>query len=151
MIPTKQTKLYSGPGTCGNCLTACISSLLEIPINKIPNFVELYSNWQGALNDFLKPFNLVYIEVPAKDIKGQVELGYHLVCGFTIRSNEIPHAVVAYNEQPKHDPHPSDDFLITEDRYGLFCCLDPATSRKSSESSKSSQRPYRRRRRRNRR
>jgi hypothetical protein len=129
MKPTKQTKLFTGPGTCGNCLSACVSSVLEIPIKEVPNFVEDNEDWQGALNEFLEPYNMVYVEVPTTDV-GIQTLGYHLMCGLTVRSKEVTHSVVAYNRKYYHDPHPSDQGLMTVDNYGIFCVLDPSKQAK---------------------
>jgi hypothetical protein len=124
MIPTRQTKTYEGPGTCGNCLSACVSSLLHIPIEEVPNFVEDYKDWQEGLNEFLKPFNMVYVEVPVPAVGTQI-LGYHLICGLTVRSDTVTHSVVAKDHEYIHDPHPSDAGLKTTDTYGIFCVRDP--------------------------
>jgi hypothetical protein len=128
--PVKQTKIYEGPGTCGNCLTACVSSLLEIPIEQIPNFVEDREDWQTYLNEFLEPYNMVYVEVPVSAIENQ-DLGYHLICGFTVRSDVVPHAVVAFNRKYYHDPHPSNAGLKNFQSYGIFCVLDPSKQKRS--------------------
>ena len=125
MIKTKQTKTFNGPGTCGNCLSACVSSLLHIPIEEVPNFVEDNKDWQGALNKFLEPYNMVYVEVP-KEAVGDQALGYHLMCGLTVRSDVVTHGVVGYNHEYLHDPHPSDAGLLKVDTYGIFCVLDPS-------------------------
>ena len=132
MTPTKQTKMYTGPGTCGNCLSACVSSLLHIPIEEVPNFVEEQPPyWQDSLNKFLAPYNMIYIEIPSGVIKDQ-SLGYHLMCGLTVRSKEITHSVVAHDKKYLHDPHPSNSGLMTVDAFGIFCVLDPSKQRKDN-------------------
>lgn len=43
MKPVYQT-IVSAPGVVGNCWVACIASLLEISIEDVPHFLELYGS-----------------------------------------------------------------------------------------------------------
>lgn len=56
MIPVFQTKFHSET-TSGNCLAAAVASILEIPINLVPQFEEGFSDhpakWRLALTRFI--------------------------------------------------------------------------------------------------
>lgn len=41
MKPVNQTQ-FKPPD--GDCLSACIASILELPLNKVPNYIA-YDNW----------------------------------------------------------------------------------------------------------
>jgi hypothetical protein len=68
MIPVDQTTFGDGSdggSERGNCLAACVASLLEIPLEDVPNFCALGSGdgrWFKNLNDWLRPFGLAYAE-----------------------------------------------------------------------------------------
>jgi hypothetical protein len=56
MIPTRQT-IYGTSFTYqkGNCLQCCIASILNLPLNKVPHFVQLYNNnWGLKMIEFCK-------------------------------------------------------------------------------------------------
>ena len=50
MKPVDQTLFGEGRG---NCLPACIASVLELPLEAVPHFV-LEDDWVGALQTFLE-------------------------------------------------------------------------------------------------
>lgn len=54
MIPTYQDN-RSIPG--GNCLQACVASLLDLPLNEVPHFLaqEPHNEWFRRLARWLKP------------------------------------------------------------------------------------------------
>ena len=105
----------------GNCLQACIASLFELDLEEVPHFV-LESDWVGALDSWLKQYDLQTIDVDLEYMKQQggdtwKALGYHLICG---KSSRADHAVVGYNGKMVHDPHPDGGGLETEDVWTLF-------------------------------
>lgn len=56
MIPVTQTD-FSMPG--GNCFAACVASLLELPLERVPNFHGMYGeNWLSPFTRWLKDFGL---------------------------------------------------------------------------------------------
>lgn len=96
-------------GTKGDCLRACIATLLQEDPNTIPHFVASTDipNWIFGLNQFLARRNLFYVQVPHTRFFWHSSAGdvYHLLVGKTVR--DTTHAVVALNGKVIHDPHPS--------------------------------------------
>lgn len=128
MITTAQTILHNPEkGQHGNCLSAVLSSLLELPISKIPVFANP-ETWVKDLNEWLKQFGLAYYLVtnlPESLAAYGIKELYHEIAGTTERSNEVLHACVALNGKIIHDPHPSDAGLKEIVSYGLFVLLEP--------------------------
>lgn len=94
-----------------NCLMASIASILEIPIDSLPDIYEHEQrnmHWYTVLRDALLPHRLVPViydqNVPA--FPAIAPAGYHIACGKSPRS-EHDHAVVACDGLVVHDPHPS--------------------------------------------
>ena len=102
MKPVRQTAFG---GDHGNCWSACIASVLEIPIEDVPNFcVEQRARWWDATNDWLRARGLVCLNVNL--------VGEFLIGGYWIASGKSPrgafdHSVVYLEDQMVHDPHPS--------------------------------------------
>lgn len=128
MIPTKQTKFKKD----GNCLEACIASILGISIDSIPCLgqYEQSGNWISKLNKWLsKHHGLVYVETNTsiEDIKVFFEQQpggfYHVIIGKTHRSKEMYHAVVGRCGEMVFDPAPDEGGLLpprTHLRIGMF-------------------------------
>ncbi|MFA5300686.1 MAG: hypothetical protein WC389_21060 [Lutibacter sp.] len=103
MNPLLQTKF----GKEGNCLCACIASLLEIPIESVPN--PKHDDWVEEINQWLIENHNIYIlsVVLHKDsylpsaFKNSITIG----CGRSI--NNIMHAVLVYENRIIHDPLPN--------------------------------------------
>lgn len=101
MIPIDQTRT-DGPGG-GNCLAACVASILELDIADCDRDFQLSQKgvWWGALQRLLNahgyhPFSYVPDGVHFPQI---APAGYHIACSAT-------HATVAYDGVVIHDPHP---------------------------------------------
>jgi hypothetical protein len=61
MKPVFQT-IFDSDG--GNCLTACIASILELPIDEVPNFAQEHGdNCQNAVEKWLASKGLRFIEI----------------------------------------------------------------------------------------
>lgn len=117
MIPTYQTKFNKN----GNCLEACIASILEIPIASIPKLgkYEQSGNWISKLNEWLsEKHGLVYVETntPVEDIvvffEQQPGGFYHVIIGKTSSHKDIYHAVVGRCGNMVFDPAPSGAGLL---------------------------------------
>lgn len=115
MKPIYQTQFDS---KTGNCLQACIASILEIPLDRVPNFM-LEDDLTTALDSFLAQFRLVSITLVASQVSGWEPTGFHLIGGASPRG-EVGHSVVGHNGEMVHDPHPSGDGLRTVEDYTLF-------------------------------
>lgn len=120
MKPVMQT--IGGPEN-GNCLQACMASLLGLCLEEVPHFV-LEDNWVHALDAWLKQFDLQSVAVDLNIMRQQGEdmwkpYGYHLIVGKSPRA-DCQHAVVGYNGEMVHDPHWDGDGLDTEESWTLF-------------------------------
>lgn len=131
MIKINQTKhsLFYSDGkrmTYGNCLIACFASILELPIDEIPN---LYVFYGLDKNKTLKPYEHQWFKI--------MDLWLNMKYGKTLRYEEFekkptqefvvvrglskrvkPHCCVYQNINgkliPYFDPHPTSEFLIEE-------------------------------------
>lgn len=123
MIPIDQTIV----GENGNCMSACLASILECDLSEVPNFIvgcneheNPYIEFNRRINEYLRPLGLVHIEIKATDnwfdyLKNEgVKDLYHLYYGPTIRGTF--HAVVAKDGVIVHDPHPDKTSLDTDKR-----------------------------------
>lgn len=128
MIPTKQTTLHDpANGKHGDCMSAVIASLLHLPIEQVPLFINP-GTWVRDLNAFLRPYGLAYLTI--EDARNWLEQAgiegcYHEVGGATQRSSEVMHACVGVDGIPLFDPHPDNTGLTTVVASGLFIALRP--------------------------
>lgn len=120
MIKIKQTEF----GKSGNCLSACVASILELPLTDVPNFCQMFPDWWGNFQDWLYNKNLCAIEVCLK--KGCLIGSQGCMCilsGISPRSVGL-HCIVARTSfsgfEYVFDPHPDDSFLIGEPTHALF-------------------------------
>ncbi len=128
MIPVHMTT-FGGPAAPpadrGDCFSACLASILEIPLADVPRFGELYGeddDWQPHICEWLKRFGYAYIDVDVTDYTVDAllpHLGYCIVTGMSPRGHR--HCVVGKGMEFKHDPHPSGEYLLPATR--------PATGR----------------------
>jgi hypothetical protein len=117
MTPVDQTT-FGHPG--GNCFSACVASLLELPISEVPYFMDESGDnlpWVKQLNDWLAPrgyysMHFVVNETnrEAYDRENLWPAGFYILCGKSPRGD---HAVVARGKDVVHDPHPGRDFILS--------------------------------------
>lgn len=81
----------------GNCLQAAVASIIEVPLNAVPNF-KLFGDWYDRMEEFLNEKGFEIFDEPMED-------EYALAFGVSPRGNK--HAVVLLNDNVAHDPHPS--------------------------------------------
>lgn len=109
MKPLIQTKLHNPPHQNGNCMAACLASLLEIEITDVPKFEDEHEKeWYFSVLKWLSSlgYYLVYWE---EEIHWD---GYHIAIGPSPRGN-FSHCVIYKGKQMVHDPHPSGDGLLS--------------------------------------
>lgn len=111
----------------GNCLQACIASLLDRPLESVPNFPDLIDDDQvdsmlPKMVDWCRRQNvgIAYIDVSGREEVWPVLDGFYLIaCGKTKRSDYMNHAVIIRpwlvdgrtELEPVHDPCPDGKFL----------------------------------------
>lgn len=88
----------------GNCLSACVASILELPIAHVPSFV-------GDDRRFLRWLGERGLSATTYSPASYVPPGYAIAAGPSARFGGRLHACVAYDGAVVHDPHPSRDGL----------------------------------------
>jgi hypothetical protein len=118
MIPQDQTTF----GDIGNCMSACIASILEIPVSDVPNFCcvkehpEFDPNWFCNMgNNFLMPRGY-------KPRFRKCPQGYSVAMGMGPRGHR--HSCVALNGEIVFDPHPDRLGLETITEYMILEKID---------------------------
>jgi hypothetical protein len=124
--PVEQTHLLPPHG---NCFAACVASILEMPIDAVPDFTT-FDDWTVRWNKWLRPMNLamMHVTVPTEGFK---EWSQQCMPGYTIPAVASPrgnwlHAVVAFDGEIVWDPHPAREMgtgPIVEVTY--FYVIDP--------------------------
>lgn len=128
MKPLHQTVTEPGKG---NCLAACIASILEVPIEAVPDLD--CGRDIAALKAFLATRNLAPIWIHAPDLQRRyvgLDPCYCVLIGPSPRRPGVMHAVVGspmgYGYSFVHDPHPSGTFIAGDPVSVLyFGALDP--------------------------
>lgn len=123
MKPTDQT-VFGYPD--GNCLPACLASILEVPLEEIPHFGD--EGWFERFNDWLRPQGLyAYLVAWAEWWAPE---GIYILSGLSPRAEaegkEYLHAVVARGWEIIHDPHPSREGLSSRVDCTLLIPFDPS-------------------------
>lgn len=90
---------------------ACLASLLEIPLEEVPNFYEAgpsASHWHHALHTWLEARGLALIACSVKASGGDIFLngirGYGIASGPSPYSPDVWHATVMKDGKIVHDP-----------------------------------------------
>jgi hypothetical protein len=125
MIPVDQTVM----GKMGNCMAACIASVLEIPLEEVP---ECHGGvWVQRHMDWLAERNLQLVNMPITSDRrketGEAYFFYYGYCLLTAKSprTEGYHCVVVKDGAIVHDPHPERAAGVGEwFSYWLFVALD---------------------------
>lgn len=115
MTPVYQT-IFTPPH--GNCLQACVASLLNLRLEDVPNFMLTPGpDWYDGFVSYMLQHNLypIYIDADAVTEDGRSPIGYHLIQGKSPRGQH-DHVVVAHEGDIVHDPHP-DGGDLEDQRY----------------------------------
>jgi hypothetical protein len=120
MTPVDQSLAHDpANGVWGDCMRACIASLLDLPIERVPHFFDGGCNgavFDKRVSDFLGDRGLIEFSIPASAASRAhySREFHHLMYGYTERGTY--HAVVARCGLVVHDPHPSRAGIIQDDR-----------------------------------
>jgi hypothetical protein len=114
----------------GSCYATCIASILEVPLESVPNFVEHGYKMHDVAREWLKErgwtIQMIYVPNDEWLKKMFFELNdYCIVSGLsprrTAKGEEKHHAVVGrlggWGLTILHDPHPSRDGLMPGKRW----------------------------------
>jgi len=133
MRPVDQTILAgdSGPHK-GDCFRACVASILELPIEAVPHFMEMSGDWFEHFDDWLRKQGLFAMEVRLQEPPACFVSSHDVWCILSAMGpHGVMHSVVGrYECRPttsaprfylEHDPHPSREFFGGNDvEWGLF-------------------------------
>jgi hypothetical protein len=100
VIPVFQTLTTVNDGK-GNCFIACVASIMELPLREMPDLANDLNGGQYfiALEQWMAPRGLFPTHHTTAPKGWSVAGGY-------LGKERLPHAVVAYNGRPVHDPYP---------------------------------------------
>ena len=126
MKEVEQTRI----GMEWNCFAACVASILELPIEAVPDYTEQAGGWFYRWQVWLVERGLRFRIIPAN--QGGA-IGYEPPAGWAImnvKSLTLPgelHSVVSWNGQMKWNPHPQREKGVGEVvDYYIFEALDPS-------------------------
>lgn len=123
MIPVYQTIMHDPDnGQYGDCFRACIASLMELPIEEVPHFMDGLGVDEGRIGlrracDWLKVVGYGTIAYHAAWTPEELHLWqddflmalnpntHHIISGYTARNTF--HSVIGKGGHMVHDPHPS--------------------------------------------
>jgi hypothetical protein len=125
MLPVTQSVI----GPRGNCFSACLASLLEVPLETVPFFLSEPGDthrfhWASRLDAWLSQFGLYALHFAADPARAVFPGCLHIITGISPRGR--PHACIGKGPRVIWDPHP--------DRSGLseidgFVILSPTWER----------------------
>jgi hypothetical protein len=134
MIPVKQT-IFKTETTKGNCLTACVASIFDLPIEKVPYFAEFEDDWQIELINFVEKLGYYFAGTSSPGQKGLKQLndpkynkgvnGYIIVTGKSPRGDFL-HSVVYKDGKLAHDPHPDNTGIENIEYFFMIECTTEA-------------------------
>ncbi|MFC1418582.1 hypothetical protein [Streptacidiphilus cavernicola] len=105
MAEVTQTILHGDPqGRQGNCLQAAVASLLDLPLDDVPHFVEA-DDWTACLVDWAAEQGWL-----ARYARPDAPVALGIACGPSPRG--VHHAVVMRDGVVVWDPHRSRDGLV---------------------------------------
>lgn len=96
MKPVMQSEFGNGKG---NCLSAAIASILELPLEQVPNFALYGGQFWQKFYQWLTAQNL------GMCCAAHRPAGYHLYRVISPRG-DFHHELVGHNGKPVHDPYP---------------------------------------------
>ena len=118
MVPLTQTRT----GKHGTCFQTALASILELPLNSVPDFQGEGNDWLDQVARFLEPMGLAYVQIdvddPILEIMFKHGETYSTIEGMS--PNDLPHACVALNGELVWDPDPRKVGLKTVECFGLL-------------------------------
>ncbi len=120
MIPVRQTIFVAtDPKGRGNCMAACLASLLEIPLHSAIDTTSdaCRADWEGSIGRWLADRGLKLEDIwPDESEPAELADAYSIGSGPSPRG-PFWHAVVCKSGRMVFDPHPSDDGLVSLERH----------------------------------
>lgn len=99
MVPVSQTRFGKGNG---NCLLACVASLLHRPLESIPDFA-MSGSWFEDLYEWCRNERIGLLCVNPQDFEHSIILNTHCIMIFTVQGIENEdHAIVGKCTREEH-------------------------------------------------
>lgn len=120
MLKQIQTRLHRGslPEERGNCYPTVLACLLDKEVDNVFQVQMFYDDydWSELLDKYLlgEGYRIQYIKEHLMD--GSC----YMVSGVSPRNPNIDHICIYQNGKLFHDPHPSGDGIITEERFTIL-------------------------------
>lgn len=122
-----------GPGVWGDCSSASLASVLDLPLAAVPHFAEVskgdVSMFWWHVNRFLAARDLLLIQTMGTDFQGVRFAGaadcYHLILATDVDGDG--HTLVGLNGKIVFDPAPSKPVLVTDPKQFIFGFLVRST------------------------
>jgi hypothetical protein len=112
----------------GNCFPACVASILEIPLESIPNVCVLGEDWFDAFLFWCATMGFSYVEL-REEYRKMTDGQLCIVVGKSPRKDIRHHCVVGRFENEEieivHDPHPDETGIDSIEQYGVFIPVNP--------------------------
>lgn len=106
MKPVLQTRFGKGEG---NCLNACVASILALPLGGPGGVAESHDFLRAWL--FERDLGIVWVTRQPGTVTLAGAGSYYIGSGESPRDPAIDHAIVMSEGKEAHDPHPSGAFL----------------------------------------
>ncbi len=138
MRPVDQT-VFTVPG--GNCFSACVASVLEMPLDAVPYFMGDFKEepdaWWGRFTGWLEPLGFWPINFACPPDGDWHPKGFYILSAGSPRG-EWDHSVVARGREIVHDPHPSRAGLVRRDKQQatILVPLDPWAATSSNREAR---------------
>lgn len=120
----KQTKFYDGTEGSGNCTEAAVASILGLPLEAVPTF---YDGTEGSQHVNLQKFmyNRGFEVLALQHTEAVIpDESMYLACGPSSRG--CLHMVVMRDGKLLHDPHPSNEGILSVSYMLLLFPINPA-------------------------
>ena len=119
----------------GDCFRACVASILELPIEKIPNFM---GNGPNFFDENIRKWGdenkIRMIDIQFHDEENRdksLKDCYIIASGKSPRNNDFMHSIVWFNGKIIHDPHPDKNGIVgNPEIFTLFILKDMKDIRK---------------------
>jgi hypothetical protein len=113
-------------GQYGDCMRACVASLLDLPITDVPHFAQIDAEGNGdfwlMVAEFCRKHGYAFVTMAGRFVWSEDPI-YHIIAGPSPRGHGVHHAVVGRNGQVFFDPHPSRAGLAGDPRDWKFDLL----------------------------